>query len=57
MKNEILSRFDHPIFPIVALIIFLTCFVIYTYWTFKDENKKFYENSSLIPLNDGDKHE
>lgn len=57
MKNEVLSRFDHPILPIVALIIFATCFLIYTYWTFKNENKKFYENSSLMPLTDGVRHE
>lgn len=57
MMREVLSRFDQPIFPISALFIFAICFVIYVFWTLKKENKKFYDRSSYMPLNDGVKHE
>ncbi|MDD4974900.1 MAG: CcoQ/FixQ family Cbb3-type cytochrome c oxidase assembly chaperone [Bacteriovorax sp.] len=55
--EEIFRNFDHAWMPITGLLIFFICFVIYTYWTFKKENKKFYENSSYMPLHDGVKHE
>ena len=57
MDKDVLSRFDHPIYPIIALIIFALCFIVHTFWTFKKENKKLYENSSYLPLEDGVKHE
>jgi cbb3-type cytochrome oxidase subunit 3 len=57
MHKEVLSRFDHPIYPITALIIFGVCFIAYSYWTFKKENKPVYENASMMPLEDGVKHE
>lgn len=57
MKTEVLSRFDLPWLPITALAIFLVCFVIFLYWTFKKENRGFYESSSHIPLTDGVIHE
>lgn len=57
MQREVLSRFNLPWLPISALIIFLVCFLIFLYWTFKKENKSLYESSSHIPLTDGVKHE
>ncbi len=57
MHKEVLSHWDQPIFPIVALIIFLVCFAVYIYWTYKKSNKKYYEESSQIVLEDGVKHE
>ena len=57
MEKEILSRFNQPWLPIVALVIFLICFIMYVFWTFKKENKSLYEKSSYMPLHDGVKHE
>jgi cbb3-type cytochrome oxidase subunit 3 len=57
MYTQILSKFDQPWLPITALIIFGVCFCAYTFWTFKKENKPVYENTSLMPLDDGVKHE
>ena len=57
MDKDVLGRFDQPLFPIIALIIFAVCFICYTIWTFKKANKKFYERSSFLPLQDGVKHE
>ena len=57
MDKDVFTNFNQAWMPIMGLIIFLTCFLIYIYWTFKKENKKFYENTSYMPLNDGVKHE
>ncbi len=57
MHTEVLKQFDMPWLPVTALILFVTCFLAYTYWTYKKDNKKFYENSSYMPLEDGVKHE
>lgn len=57
MEKQILSQFDKPIFPLIALGIFLICFLAYAYWTFKKENRVVYENASLMPLDEGVKHE
>jgi cbb3-type cytochrome oxidase subunit 3 len=50
MKQAVLSHFDLPWIPVTGLILFVVCFALYTYWTFKKENKKVYEQASLIPL-------
>ena len=55
--TEILNKFDQPWLPIVALFIFGICFTAYTYWTYKKENKPIYESASMMPLEDGVKHE
>lgn len=57
MHKQILSQFDMPWLPITALIIFFVCFIIFMYWTYKKENKSFYEYTSQIPFQDGVKHE
>lgn len=53
MKQAVLSHWDLPWLPITALMIFVICFAAYTYWTFKKENKKVYDEASMIPLEDG----
>jgi cbb3-type cytochrome oxidase subunit 3 len=50
MKQAVLSNFDLPWLPLTGLILFVVCFAIYTYWTFKKENKPVYDQASLIPL-------
>ena len=55
--SQFLSRFDQPWLPITALVIFGVCFTAYTYWTYKKSNKPVYESASLMPLEDGVKHE
>lgn len=55
MKQSVLSNFDLPWIPLTGLILFVTCFAIYIYWTFKKENKAVYQAASLIPLEDGER--
>jgi cbb3-type cytochrome oxidase subunit 3 len=50
MKQAVLSHWDMPWLPILALILFVVCFGMYTFWTYKKSNKKFYDQASLIPL-------
>ncbi len=50
MKQAVLSQWDMPWLPIIALLMFVVCFAVYTFWTYRKKNKKFYENVSLIPL-------
>ncbi len=52
MKSEVLNRFDMPHLMIIALGIFVTVFALYTWWTLKPSNKKFYDEASQIPFND-----
>lgn len=54
-----LSEFDMPWLPITGLIIFVVCFSMYSYWTFKKENLSKYKQASLLPLEDdlGGQHE
>ncbi|MBY0515718.1 MAG: cbb3-type cytochrome c oxidase subunit 3 [Bacteriovoracaceae bacterium] len=52
MKQAVLSQFDLPWLPITALIIFAVCFAMYVFYTFKKSNKAFYQEVSLIPLDE-----
>ena len=50
MKQEVLGNFDMPWLPIAGLVIFVVCFFIYTWWTYRKVNKPFYDQISMIPL-------
>lgn len=50
MKQAALSQFNLSWLPITGLIIFIVCFSLYTYWTYKKENKEVYDQASMLPL-------
>jgi cbb3-type cytochrome oxidase subunit 3 len=52
MKQEILKHFDLTFLPITALVLFVVCFALYTWWTFRAENRSGYEAASRLPLED-----
>ncbi len=52
MKQAVLSHFDLPWLPLTALVIFVVCFAMYVFYTFKKSNKAFYQEVSLIPLDE-----
>lgn len=52
MKQMALSHFDLPWLPITGLILFVACFSLYTFWTFRKANKAHYQEASLLPLED-----
>jgi cbb3-type cytochrome oxidase subunit 3 len=55
MKQAALSQFDMPWLPISGLLIFAVCFIAYTYWTYKKENKELYDHAAMIPFSEGKK--
>lgn len=50
MKQAALSHFDITWLPLTGLIIFVVCFSLYAYWTYKKSNKGFFEQAALIPF-------
>lgn len=48
--KDLQPLFTIPWMPISGLIIFVICFCIYTFWTFKNENKAVYDRAALLPL-------
>ena len=50
MKQAALKGWDLPWLSVTALVIFVLCFAVYAYWTYRKENKKVYEEASFIPL-------
>lgn len=55
MKQEVLKAWDSPWLPVTALLIFAICFAIYTWWTYRSENRSYYESIAKIPLDDKDR--
>ena len=55
MKQEALRGFDMPWLPVSALILFVLCFALYAWWTYRRENKPHFERVALIPLEDAPK--
>ncbi len=53
MKQETLRNFDLLWLPLTALILFVVCFLLYTYWTYRRQNRALYDSASFIPLDDG----
>lgn len=52
MKQAAFTHFDLPWLPLTGLIIFVTCFAMYIYYTYKKSNKPFFEKAAQIPLDD-----
>lgn len=50
MKQAVLSHWDMPWLPLTALVIFVVCFGLYTWWTFRKDNKPHYDAAAMIPL-------
>lgn len=56
MKQAVLRHWDLPMLSVTALILFVVCFAIYAWWTYRKSNKSFYEKASQIPLEDPKGH-
>lgn len=52
MKQEVLRAWDLPWLPVTALVLFVVCFSLYTWWTYRSANRAYYESVSRIPLDD-----
>jgi cbb3-type cytochrome oxidase subunit 3 len=52
MKQAVLKAWDLPWLSVTALILFFVCFSLYTWWTYRRQNKDKFDRVSLIPLED-----
>lgn len=52
MKQEVMRQFDIDWIPITGLIIFMICFLLYVYFTYKKSNKSFYDKAAFMPLDE-----
>lgn len=52
MKQAVLKHWDLPGLSITALLIFVICFAVYAWWTYRKVNRPVYEKAALIPLED-----
>lgn len=52
MKQAALRGFDMPWLPVTALILFVACFTLYAWWTYRRQNKPHFDRVAQIPLED-----
>lgn len=52
MKQAVLKGWDLPGLSVSALVLFLVCFLLYTWWTYRRENKAVFERVAQLPLED-----
>lgn len=52
MKQAALKAWDLPGLSVTALILFMVCFALYTWWTYRKQNKAIYDEAAQIPLED-----
>ncbi len=52
MKQEALRSFDMPWLPVTALLLFVACFALYAWWTYRRDNKSHFDRVAQIPLED-----
>lgn len=52
MKQAALTQFNITWIPITGLLLFVGCFSLYVYWTYKKSNKAHFQAASLVPLED-----
>lgn len=52
MKQAVLKAWDLPLLSVTALVLFVVCFSLYAWWTYRSENKEMFEQVAQIPLDD-----
>ncbi len=57
MKSLVLSQWDLPLLPTIALLIFISLFVGVLWWVTREKNKSTYEEIKFLPLKEGNNHE
>jgi cbb3-type cytochrome oxidase subunit 3 len=54
MKQAVLKNFDLTYLPLIAMALFVICFMAYVVWAFSKSNKPLFDHAANIPLNDPD---
>ena len=52
MKQVVLKGWDLPWLSVTALLLFVACFSLYVWWTYRQENIAMFEQVAQIPLED-----
>ena len=52
MKQAVLKAWDLPGLSVTALVLFVICFSLYTWWTYRRQNKAVFEEAAQLPLQD-----
>jgi hypothetical protein len=53
MKSEALINFPLITLTIIAMVLFLSVFVVAVVWTFRKDSKKLYSKIEALPLEGG----
>lgn len=57
MKSQVLSAWNIPWLPSLALILFFTVFMVMLYFVFRKDAVERYKTMSEIPLSEGEGNE
>ena len=57
MKSLVLSQWNFPLLPTMALMIFFLLFVGVIWWVNRNENKEIYKKLEQLPLEEGSYYE
>lgn len=52
MKQAVLKAWDLPGLSVSALVLFVVCFSLYTWWTYRRQNKAVFDRAAQLPLED-----
>ena len=52
MKRELLSSLDSTVLPELAVLIFITVFILSVIWMYRPGAREFYAQRALLPLDD-----
>jgi cbb3-type cytochrome oxidase subunit 3 len=52
MRQMLANIQDHPMIPIVVLVLFVALFISLLFMVFRKDSKKLYEEASQMPLTD-----
>lgn len=56
MKAMLANIQNHPMIPVVVLLLFVTLFGSLLFMVFRKDSKKIYDEASQVPLNNGGTH-
>lgn len=56
MRQMLANIQDHPMIPVVVLLLFVALFGSLLFMVFRKDSKKIYDEASMIPLNNKGAH-
>lgn len=56
MKSMLANIQNHPMIPVVVLLLFVALFASLLFMVFRKDSKKIYDEASMVPLNNEGAH-